>query len=157
MIRTSLYADDAAIFVVPNKNDINFLASTLNHFGEVTGLVTNCAKSQVAPIRCANLDLDPILHAFPASRTTFPMKYLGLPLTVTRLKTIHFQPLEDKVATKLIPWIGRHVTMAGRTTLVKAVLTSIVIYFITVLEILMEVLLKIDNIRIKKGVSLDNV
>ena len=103
MIRTSLYADDAAIFVTPNKDDINFLSSTLENFGNVTGLVTNCAKSQVAPIHCEHVDLDDILQAFPASRVNFPMKYLGLPLSVHRLKRIHFQPLEDKVAAKLVP------------------------------------------------------
>jgi hypothetical protein len=75
------------------------------------------------------------------------MRYLGLPLSVTRLKRIHFQPLEDKVASKLRPWIGKHVTMAGRSTLVKAVLTSIVIYFITVLDVPKEVLMKIDGLR----------
>jgi hypothetical protein len=41
MIRTSLYADDAAIFMAPIKRDINFLASMLHHFDDVTGLVTN--------------------------------------------------------------------------------------------------------------------
>jgi hypothetical protein len=75
------------------------------------------------------------------------LTYLGLPLSVRRLKRIHFQPLEDKVANKLIPWVGKHVTFSGRTTLVKAVLTSVVIYFITVLEVPMEVLMKIDSIR----------
>ena len=68
------------------------------------------------------------------------MKYLGLPLSVTRLRRVHFQPLEDKVAGKLVPW-------AGRSTLVKAVLTSVVIYFITVLDVPLEVLLNIDSIR----------
>ena len=37
--------------------------------------------------------------------------------------------------------------MASRTTLVKAVLTTIGIYFITVLEIPIEVLMKIDSLR----------
>ncbi|XP_047056133.1 putative disease resistance protein RGA1 [Lolium rigidum] len=37
--------------------------------------------------------------------------------------------------------------MAGRTTLVKAVLTSVVIYFITVLDVPMELLMKIDSLR----------
>jgi hypothetical protein len=92
MVCTSLYADDAAIFMAPIKDDINFLATTLHHFGDVTSLVTNCTKSQVAPIRCEGLDLDHILQAFSATRTTFPMKYLGLPLSVKRLKRIHFQP-----------------------------------------------------------------
>ena len=146
-IRTSLFADDAAIFVAPKKEDIDFLVSTLQRFGTVTGLVTNCNKSQVAPIRCEGIDLDAILHSFPATRTSFPMKYLGLPLSVTRLKRIHFQSLEDRVAARLRPWVGKHVTMAGRTVLVKSVLTSVVIYFITVLDVPVESLLKIDSIR----------
>jgi hypothetical protein len=113
MVRTLLYADDASIFMAPIKDDINFLASSLHHFGNVTGLVTNCTKSQVDPIRCEGLALDHIFQAFPASRTNFPIKYFGLPLSVKRLKRIHFQPLEDKVARKLVPWIGKNVTMAG--------------------------------------------
>ena len=81
----------------------------------------------MAPIRCADVDLDGILQAFPATRTTFPMKYLGLPLTVSRLRRIHFQPLEDKVANKLIPWHGKHISMDG-AKLVKSVLTSVAAY-----------------------------
>jgi hypothetical protein len=124
------------------------LASTLENFGDSTVLVTNCAKIQVAPIQCEGIDLDDILHDFPATRVNFPMKYLGLPLSVLHLKRIHhFQPLEDKVADKLVPWISKHATMAGHVTLVKAVLTSMVIYYIPVLEIPVEVLMKIDSTR----------
>ncbi|KAK1649450.1 hypothetical protein QYE76_067255 [Lolium multiflorum] len=40
VVRTSLYADDAAVFVAPIKEDIMNLASILQNFGEVTGLRT---------------------------------------------------------------------------------------------------------------------
>jgi hypothetical protein len=63
-LRASLYADDAAIFVKPIKEDVSFFASTLDAFGEVTGLVTNCNKSLVAPIRCDGLDLSDVLQHF---------------------------------------------------------------------------------------------
>jgi hypothetical protein len=56
MVRMFLYVDDAAIFMAPVKDDIKFLASTLHYFGDITMLVTSCAKSHVAPIsknRCA--------------------------------------------------------------------------------------------------------
>jgi hypothetical protein len=49
--RVSLYADDAAIFLTPTAHDMSALASILQSFGEVTGLVTNVAKSSIAPIR----------------------------------------------------------------------------------------------------------
>ena len=78
-IRASLYADDAAIFFAPIKEDIQFLASTLSAFGDVTWLITNCNKSLVAPIRCANIDLDDILQAFPAVQTSFPCDTLAFP------------------------------------------------------------------------------
>ena len=66
-IHTSLYADDAANFIAPTKDDIDFLAQTLTSFSDATGLVTHCAKSQVAPIRYEAFDLDNILQAFLAS------------------------------------------------------------------------------------------
>jgi hypothetical protein len=89
MVHTSPDADDASIFMVLIKDKINLLVSSLHRIGDLTGLVTNCTKSQVDSIRCEGLDLDHILQAFPASRTNFPMKYLGLPLSVKRLKRIH--------------------------------------------------------------------
>jgi hypothetical protein len=55
---TSLYADDAAVFVAPVKYDITFLASILVDLGKVTGLSANFHKSLVAPIRCEDIDLD---------------------------------------------------------------------------------------------------
>jgi hypothetical protein len=51
------------------------------------------------------------------------------------------------VAIKLIPWLGKHVNMAGCVTLVKLVLTSIAINFIIMLGIPIGVLNKIDIIR----------
>jgi hypothetical protein len=85
ILRTSLYADDAAVFMAPFKEDIQNLASILQNFGDTTGLCTNFQKSTVAPIHCGNVDLAYILEGMPASRATFPMRYLGLPLSVWRL------------------------------------------------------------------------
>ena len=146
-LRASLYADDAAVFIKPIKEDVHYFSSVLDAFGEVTGLVTNCNKSLVAPIRCAGLDLEDILQHFPAKLTPFPMTYLGLPLSVSRLKAIHFLPLKDKVARKLAPWIGHLMAAPRRAVLVKAVLTSIAIYSITSLVLPVEVLKRIDALR----------
>lgn len=69
MVRTSLYADDAAVFVTPIKRDIDQLVAILKGFGEVTGLCTNFHKSSVVPIRCNHIDLDHILQCLPATRS----------------------------------------------------------------------------------------
>ena len=82
MVRTSLYADDAAVFMAPIKKDIDIFSAILRGFGEVTGLCTNFHKSSVVPIRCNNLNLGHILQSMPATMASFPLRYLGLPLSV---------------------------------------------------------------------------
>jgi hypothetical protein len=62
ILRTSLYADDVAVFVAPFKEDIQNLATSLGNFRDATGLCTNFQKSAVTPIRCQALDLDAILE-----------------------------------------------------------------------------------------------
>ena len=96
-----MYADDAVIFIKPAGRDISNLALILKNFGEVTGLTTNLLKPSVTPISCEGMNLDDILARFPVVRTSFPTKYLGLPLTIRRLRKSDFQPLLEKATSKL--------------------------------------------------------
>lgn len=121
---TSLYADDAAIFLKRMTMDVSNLMQLLTNFGQVTGLQTNLQKTSVAPISCSNFDIDEILADLPVNRTGFPMKYLGLPLAIRRLQKIEFQPPMDRAASKLSCWQGRNLTQAGCVSLTKSVLSS---------------------------------
>jgi hypothetical protein len=132
--RVSLYADDAAIFLSPTEHDISSLASILQSFGEVSGLVTNVAKSSIAPIQCANIDLEAVLANFPAATVSFPIKYLGLPLSLGRLRRVDLQPYIDKAVARLNPWKGKFLNRAGCTALVKSVLSSLPIFLLTALK-----------------------
>lgn len=100
-LRVSMYADYAIIFLKPAKHEVEALKSLLHLFGEVTGLKTNMHKTSVVPIRYEQIDLDEVFAGFPAVRVHFPIKYLGLPLVVQRLRKVDFQPFADKAATKL--------------------------------------------------------
>jgi hypothetical protein len=102
-----MYADDAVIFLKPTNRDADNLKRILANFGYVTGLQTNLRKMSVTPISCDSVDLDAVLANLPLTRASFPIKYLGLPLTPRRLKKIDFQPLVDKAAGKLSTWNGR--------------------------------------------------
>jgi hypothetical protein len=132
--RVSLYADDAAIFLSPTAHDVAGLASILQSFGEVTGLVTNVAKSSIAPIQCADINLKDVLANFPATTTPFPIKYLGLPLSLGRLRRVDLQPYIDKAVARLSPWKGKFLNRAGCIALVKSVLSSMPIFLLTALK-----------------------
>jgi hypothetical protein len=96
-----LYADDAVIFLNPVQGEVAALFNIMEQFGNASGLKLNLAKYLVAPIRCLGLDLDQILEPFAGQRVSFPIKYLGLPLTLGRLKLVHVQSIIDKKRTKL--------------------------------------------------------
>lgn len=122
-----------AIFISPKEGEITTTTQLLQSFRNVSGLQTNFQKNTVLPIRCDHNDLDTILQDFPTIRSTFPTKYLGLPLTCKILRRVDFQPLVGKVGGRLAGWQVKLLTPVGRTTLVKSVLMSIPVYFLTVL------------------------
>jgi hypothetical protein len=98
--RVSMYVVDAVIFLKPTVSDTRNLKAILLNFGRVTRLQTNLQKTSVTPISCDNINLDVVLANLPVPRATFPITYLGLPITPRRLKKIDFQPLLDKAAAK---------------------------------------------------------
>jgi len=67
-LRTSLYADDAVLFIKPVKEEVARLARMLELFGGVTSLSTNVQKSSVIPIACDGLDLDEVSELNRAPR-----------------------------------------------------------------------------------------
>jgi len=140
-------AESAAIFVKPTNRDVTNLKNLLSQFGETTGLRTNLQKTSVTPIACDTIDLDNVLAGLPVARAAFPLKYLGLPLSVRRLRKVDFQPLVDKAAGKLSTWQGRNLTQAGRVCLTKSVLSSQPVYLLTAQKATKEVLQDLDKIR----------
>ena len=145
--RTSLYADDAAIFLRPLAQDVTNLQLILQTFGEATGLFTNMQKSKLFPIQCATTDLAEITAAFPGRSCQFPYRYLGLPFRIGRTQRADEQILIDKIGARLPGWKGRLLTKAGRLTLVNDVLSSIPTYHLTIFPLSKWAIKRIDKLR----------
>ena len=62
-LRTSLYVDDAAIFINPSRDEIVAVKDILHTFGCASGLVTNLEKSFIHPIQCEDIDLVKVPYA----------------------------------------------------------------------------------------------
>jgi hypothetical protein len=95
-LRTSLYADDVAIFINPSRDEIVAVKNILHAFGCASGMVTNLEKSSIHPIWCEDIDLDHVLQPFHRTRGNFPCRYLGLQLHTRPLWKIHIQQLTSR-------------------------------------------------------------
>jgi mannosylglycoprotein endo-beta-mannosidase len=145
--RTSLYADDAALFVRPTVTDVNNVKELLNAFGDATGLKTNLQKSQMFPIRCTVEEVEPLIDTLQAAQGLFPCTYLGLPLHIGKIRRADEQVLIDKIGARLPGWKGRSLTRAGRLTLINSVLSSVPVYHMTSFTLSKWAIKRIDRIR----------
>jgi hypothetical protein len=128
----SLYADVVVVFVNPDRNDVDIIMNIMQRFGATTGLKIN--KSAVAPICCSQIDLDAVLHSFGWEIVQFPINYVGLPLSLGRLRMNHRQPILDRASDKLSGWQGKLFNIGGCKELVKSVLSSLSIYLMTTIK-----------------------
>jgi hypothetical protein len=131
-IRVSWYADDVALFINPSRSDVEFIKLAFHCFRDVSGLITNPTKCSAMPIRCQGINLNFILQPLNFAIKDFPCTYLGMPLSLQSLRKIDFQALLDKIDALLAAWKGSMISREGRLVLLKAVLSSITIYMMTV-------------------------
>jgi hypothetical protein len=113
--RLFIYADDVVLFLRPAENELQTISDILCLFGEASGLKTNMTKSSIPPIQCSHNDLEVIQEHTPCRIEEFPVKYLGLPLSIKKLCKVQLQPLIDRLADLLPEWKADLMTRAGRT------------------------------------------
>lgn len=126
--RTSLYADDAILFIKPEPNEVIASTLLLDTFGQATGLNCNLAKSSIIPIRCDEIDLTGLLTPLPSRRTQFPCTYLGMPLKTRSLRKGNLQPMIDKLAKRASGWHGKFFSSSEKLAFVRHVLSAIPIF-----------------------------
>jgi hypothetical protein len=78
---------------------------------------------------------------------SFPSKYLGLPLSLKKLRKDEVQPILDKLTKKLFFWKARLMTREGRVAYVRFVMTASLIYHLMALDVESWLLRAIDKVR----------
>lgn len=126
--RASLYADDLVMFLSPNESHLCLMKEILSIFKGASGLASNLSKCQASPIRCSDEHLQVVAANFPCIISEFPMKYLGIPLSVTKLPKSALQPLLDQIADHLPAWKGRQMNRSGCLVLIKTTLAAVPIH-----------------------------
>lgn len=75
-----------------------------------------------------------------------PVRYLGLPLTATKLSRDDCKPITDKIKAKLTSWSSKHLTYAGRAQLISSVLFHYQTYWSQVFILPQSIVKEIDKL-----------
>ncbi|CAI8601165.1 unnamed protein product [Vicia faba] len=128
----NLYTDDIMFFRRGDPNSLNAIANLLKDYANCSGQYCNNAKSIIyagGMIQSRHqrlVDLIVFKISYP------PFIYLGAHIFIGRPKSAHFQFVADMIRIKLAAWKASLLFMAGRTQLVKSVILSMTVHYITV-------------------------
>ena len=75
-----------------------------------------------------------------------PFRYLGLPITTSRLTKGEWRILVDKITAKILVWTSRHISYVGRLVLVNIVLFGMFNFWAQVVIIPEEVVTQVIKI-----------
>jgi Reverse transcriptase (RNA-dependent DNA polymerase) len=142
-----LYADDTLIFVQPTAHQLNLLKILLDTFGNISGLKINMQKSELLVTSTTSSQVQQLAALIQCKSGTFPLKYLGPPLSDKQIPRQFFKQLIDGIQDTLPGWQAEYLSLAGREILVNAVLSAKTVYFMSLYLLPKWVIKAIDNIR----------
>ncbi|XP_074283806.1 uncharacterized protein LOC141608342 [Silene latifolia] len=141
-----IFADDLMVFV---RGDVPFVAavkSTLSLFAELSGLHANIEKTNIY-FGGVHPDVKGVMLAATGfSDGQFPFRYLGVPLSTSRVSVTMFDSLILKIKHSIQHWSSHFLTYAGRVQLINSIIFGMENFWCSCNLLPQEVLHKINKL-----------
>jgi len=141
------YADDTLFFCKANIKSVFNIKIMLSCFELVSGLKVNFLKSRIGGVGVEQTEILSFASVLNCEIMRTPFKYLGLPVGGCHKKGVFWDEVVNKIKRKLDRWKGRCISMAGRIRLIKFVLSSIPLFYLSLFKIPSNVLKKIVSLH----------
>ena len=129
------YADDTTFFVQGTWATAHTLSTMMSIFSEFSGLRLNRAKSSFIGFGLSSEEMTGCSRLLATPISTLPIRYLGVPLVDRRLRISDWQPVLEKVESRLGGWPARLMSRGGRLVLLKAVLAAIPTFYMSIFRL----------------------
>ncbi|KAK3227605.1 hypothetical protein Dsin_007467 [Dipteronia sinensis] len=142
------FADDTIFFIKPRMDHLLNAKRILRCFELVSGLKIKFHKSGLARIGIGKTEESVFLAAAFKCRTmALPITYLGFLLGGKPGSKVFWNSLVDKIERRLAPWKRKFLSKGGRLVLIKAVISSLPTYFLSVFKIPVGIALRIEKLQ----------
>ncbi|KAL0345762.1 UNVERIFIED_CONTAM: hypothetical protein Sradi_4407500, partial [Sesamum radiatum] len=112
------FADDLLLLSEAEVSSIVIFRDSLAEFSAASGLVASPSKSAIL----LSKSVTDMAHAFIAILNfhigALPVKYLGLPISSSRIKLADCAPLISKLEKRLLGWTSYNLSFAARVQLI---------------------------------------
>jgi hypothetical protein len=125
------FADDTIIIGEKSWLNVRTMRAVLLLFEEVSGLKVNFHKSMLTGVNIPDSWLSEAASVMSCRRGGIPFIYLGLPIGGDSRKLCFWKPVVDRIASRLLSWNNKFLSFGGRLVLLKSVLSSLPVYFLS--------------------------
>jgi len=119
----------------------------LRSFEMVSVLRVNFHKSTVGVVSISELDLCVFSKCLNNRYMGLPFKYLGMPIGGNPRRSMFWNPVVDKIRSRLLRWKGILLSMASRLCLIKSVISALPLSYFSFFKHLSVFVTRLDVFR----------
>jgi len=152
------FADDTLTIGEKSWQNVRTMRAVLLLFEEMSGLKVNFNKSMLMGVNIHDSWLSKAALVMSCRKGSIPFVYLGLPIGGDSRKIAFWKPVVDRIVSRLSSWNHKFLSFGGRLVLLKFVLSSLPVYFLSFFKVPVGIISSIESILKKKilGGSEDN-
>ena len=141
------FVDDTVFFCQLKYQCILAIKAILRSFEVVFGLRVNFHKSHVGAVGVTEVDLNIFSKCLNNGRMNFSFKYLGMRIGGNPKREEFWRPIIHKIKSRLSTWKSRTLFMAGRICLIKSVITTLSLFYLSFFKLPVSVCKAIKRIQ----------
>ncbi|KAJ9561654.1 hypothetical protein OSB04_006814 [Centaurea solstitialis] len=126
------FADDLFVFTHGDVHSVGVVKKALDVFAMRSGLSPNLQKSDIFFGHVPLDEKTAILDCLAFRQGTFPIRYLGVPLSPIALRASDYSAIVAKVKDRVQNWKSKFLSFGGRRQLILSVLQSLQLYWMAV-------------------------
>ncbi|GJU97790.1 RNA-directed DNA polymerase, eukaryota [Tanacetum coccineum] len=149
MVSHLFYADDAVFVGEWSESNLSSIMNVLHCFSLTSGLKINVHKSHLLGVGVPNVIVDAAASSLGCSIMKTPFMYLGVPVGGNMSNIKAWDDIIRKIKSRLSKWKVKTLSIGGRLTLLKSVLGSTPIYWMSLYKVPKAVLASMEAIRRK--------
>ena len=123
------FENDTIFFCKPSYHNVLVVKAILRSFEMVSGLRVNFHKSVVGSVGISQLDLLVFSKCLNSRQMELPFKYLCMVIGDNPRRIEFWNPIFDKIKSRLSRWRGKTLSLAGRICLIKSVISALPLFY----------------------------
>ena len=141
------FADDNIFFSNSREEELQTLKSLLLVFGHISRLKVNLNKSSIYGINLDQAHFSRLAVMLDCRASGWPILYLGLPLGGNPKACGFWDPVIERISSRLDGWQKAYLSFGGRITLIQSCLTHLPSYFLSLFKIPASMAAKIERLQ----------